>query len=125
MLKSTRILNAVIQVPFDWQVSSAVVAAGFFLEMLREPCRGDLGCLLQCAGLFKQMGCAGHDLKPFFAMQCGIRYLIQFKHDLVRSADNQQGRRADLFQRMPARHIGPAAARYDHGDVGSAHGGKL
>src|SRR5206468_2216631 len=80
-------------------------------EMLHEPIRGTHGDGFQRARFIKQMGCAGNDIEPLFAMQVGVGRSIQLDDNIIETADDQECRRPNFFQRLPASHVRSAATR--------------
>jgi len=80
--------------------------------MLYEPVCGDFCGLLQCAGLFEQMGGTGNQREFLSAVQQRIRLLVQFDHTIVRATDDQQGGCSNAAQCCFSGKVGASTARY-------------
>jgi hypothetical protein len=72
------------------------------------------GRLFERPRLFEQMRGAGDDHEFLRADEPGMGLLVEFDHDVIVSADNQQHRAAHLSERLRAGQVRTAAARH-HG----------
>lgn len=90
---------------------------GLVCQMPDEPVPGQGGGLLQGPGLLEQMRRTGYHGDPAFPLNRLLCLAIQFEHQLVAFADDQQGRRGHLAQ-VRAGQVGPAPAGHHRCDVG-------
>src|SRR5205823_7798959 len=80
-------------------------------DVLNEPIVGELGYFFECAWLFEQMGCAGHNLDLAFALHLRARLLVQIDHNVI-FATNDQQRRCFYYSQIIASEIRTTAASY-------------
>src|SRR2546421_317582 len=83
-----------------------------------KPFRSDLRGFFQRAGFLEKMRGARNNPELLFAVQSAQGLFIERNHLLIVSADDEQRRRGDPFQRG-TRQIGPAAARNDGTNAGA------
>lgn len=91
-------------------------------EVLDEPIGRQIGHRIQRSRLLEEMRGAGHHRKLHRASHPRRRTLVEGKHRLILTANDEQCGRQDAPERL-ARQIGTAAARYDRSDLVRTRGG--